>query len=179
MVKFPKTFLSAAAMQHLSAVQRERVETWMQVQKAVCNGNFGVEFDAFFHEKMGYRDLNRPDVTTYKNWKRLVVEFHRFFRPRTIHTSAATALSDQEIWVHCYYRASRLDEVGGVEGHETDIEIESFSIINFDQELIAGIRTLSSDLQMLIALGKVPNDILRANDYADFHLKSPKRVPVI
>lgn len=155
-----------SAMTHLTPSQQVKVRRWMDLQTLLNNGQFGDDMDAFFHPDFTYGNPSRPDLGSYASWKTSPMELYKRFPPAHYRTLSATALGDDEIWVHCHHTGRH---TGGNYMGKTptgnEFAIEWFSTVTFKEGLIIRIFSIADVLTLLIQLGIIDRGMLPVDPY--------------
>ena len=160
-----KSHADVEAMFHLNPRQKARVRFWMDLQTTLNAGKFGGEMDVFFHPEMTYGNPSRPDLGSYLQWKTSPEELYKRFPPSRYSTLAATASSDDQIWVHCHHYGRQVGRYMGVEPRGQTINVEWFSTVTFRDDLIFRIFSIADVLGMLLSVGVVPPATLPIDPY--------------
>lgn len=149
----------------LTPRQAERVHTWISLQETLNRGDFDA-MDRFFHPDFTYGNPNRPDLGSYKSWKTSPMELYKRFPPSAYRTIAATARSDDEIWVYCQHHGKQTGgNYMGVAPRGQEINVEWFSIITFWGEKILRIFSIADVLGMMIAVGVIDPSKMPVDPY--------------
>jgi len=139
----------------LTPKQAGMVNHWMDLHEVLNRGDFN-GMDAFFHPEMTYSNPNRPDLGTFKVWKTSPQGLYKTFPPSVYRTLKAWGRGDDEICVLCHHYGKQTGgPYMGVPPKGQEINVHWFSWIQFKDDKIFHIYSISDVLGMLIDIGVI------------------------
>jgi hypothetical protein len=162
-----KSHVDIDSLSHLTEKQKSNVRHWKNVLDTMNAGHFDERLARYFHSDMKYVNPNRPDLTDFAKWRTSPEQLYLRFPPSHYRIIAATAIGDEEIWVHCHHVGAL---TGGsymhVEPRGQEIDVQWFSTLNFKDGKIVRLFSIADILGgILLPVGIVTKGQVPANPY--------------
>lgn len=148
--------VDASERPYLNDKQKRNIKHWTDYCETLNRGDF-VGMDKFFHKDFRYANPNRPDLTTFEQWKTSPVALYKTFYPAAYKTIDAVAKGDEEIWIYATHYCKHVGgPYMGVQPTGKEFQVNWFSIVKFKEEQIVDLFSISDVLTMLIDIGVLP-----------------------